>query len=85
MENAAMTIELLTRFLAWCSVVNIGLLMLWFIAVIFFKGLVFNLHNKLFSLSRETFNAIHYGGLGLYKLCIWMFNLTPYLVLQAIT
>ena len=80
-----MTIELLTKFLAWCSVVNIGLLLLWSFAVMFMRDQIFNLHSKFFKLSHETFNAIHYGGLGLYKLFLWVFNLTPYLVLRAIT
>ena len=80
-----MTIELLTKFLAWCSIVNIGLLLLWSFAVMFMRDQVFNLHSKFFKLSHETFNAIHYGGLGLYKLFLWVFNLTPYLVLRAIT
>ena len=80
-----MTIELLTKFLAWCSIVNIGLLLLWSFAVMFMRDQIFNLHSKFFKLSHETFNAIHYGGLGLYKLFLWVFNLTPYLVLRAIT
>ncbi len=80
-----MTIELLTKILAWCSVVNIVILMLWFFGILFLNDWFFSVHSKLFRISREAFNMIHYGGLGLYKIGLWLFNLTPYLVLQAIT
>ncbi len=80
-----MTIELLTKFLAWCSVVNIGLLLLWFLAILLFYDRVYAIHSRFFKISREAFNMIHYGGLGLYKIGLWLFSLTPYLVLQAMT
>ena len=79
-----MTIELLISFLAWCSVVNIALLLIWFVFIQFMGDFTFRLHHGLFGISRETFNAVNYGGLGLFKLCLWVFNLTPYLVLRAL-
>ena len=78
-----MDIQILLKILAWCAVVNICLLLLWTFFILVMGDFTFNLHRRFFALSREAFNAIHYGGLGLFKLAIWLLNLTPYLVLQA--
>lgn len=79
-----MNIEILLKILAWCSVVNIGLLMLWTVFILVIGDFTFNLQRRFFDISRETFNAVNYGGIGLFKLAIWVLNLTPYLVLQAL-
>jgi len=42
------------------------------------------MYKKLFRLSVETFDAIHYAGPAFYKICILLFNLVPYLVLTII-
>ena len=78
-----MDIEMLTRFLAWCSVVNIVLFLLWSFFVMVLSEFTFNLQRRFLNISRDFFNAANYAGLGLFKLFIWCFNLTPYLVLQV--
>ncbi len=79
-----MSIEFWITFLAWCSVVNITLLMLWFLAILLLNDFIFAVQQRFFGLSREAFNAVHYGGIGMFKMGLWLFNLTPYLVLRAI-
>jgi len=34
-------------------------------------------HGRWFRLSREQFDALHYGGMSIYKLGIILFNLVP--------
>jgi hypothetical protein len=40
------------------------------------------MHSKWFKIKVETFDAIHYAGLGIYRMLIIVFNLIPYLVLR---
>src|SRR5262245_40857177 len=37
-----------------------------------------------FKLTPEVFDARHYGGLGIYKLAIWLLNLAPYVALRIV-
>ena len=39
------------------------------------------IHGRWFRLSDSRFDAVHYGGMGAYKLGIFFFNLTPLLAL----
>lgn len=76
-----MDIDTIRSFLGWCTLINFGLLLFWFGLLVFARGLIFNLHSKWFKLSEQHFDTIHYCGIGLYKLTVWMFFAIPYLVL----
>jgi hypothetical protein len=77
-----MTIEVIRSALGWCAVINSALLLFWWLMFVFARNWVFKIHSRWFDLTPAAFNGIHYGGMGLYKLGMWMFNLTPYLVLR---
>ena len=77
-----MTVELLRKFFAWCTVINFGFLFLWFFGFVIARDLFHKIHGKWFRLKPETFDAMHYGGMGLYKIGIVLFNMVPYLVLR---
>jgi len=79
-----MTIEIVRNFFAWSSVINICLIIVWFVAFVAAHNWMYRLHTKWFKVSEHTFDAIHYGGLGLFKIAIWVFNLTPYFALRII-
>lgn len=51
--------------------------MLWFLAFIFARDWIKQVHGKWFNLSDATFDAIHYGGMAVYKVGILLFNLVP--------
>jgi len=42
---------------------------------------VYRFHGRWFKLSLETFDAIHYGGMAVFKLGIFLFNLVPFIAL----
>jgi hypothetical protein len=42
---------------------------------------VYRFHTRWFSLSLQTFDTIHYGGMAIYKLGILLLNLAPLLAL----
>jgi hypothetical protein len=77
-----MTVELIRNGLAWCAVINIGVLLLWFLGFTLAHDLIYRLHGKWFKLSEETFDAIHYTSMGFFKLCVFLFNIAPYLALR---
>ncbi len=79
-----MDVNLMVRFLAWCSVVNVALLMVWFFSLVVAKDLLYGIQGRWFNVSREILDAMNYGGLGLFKIGVWLFNLTPYLVLREL-
>lgn len=79
-----MSIDTWLAFLGWSAVVNMSLLLLWFVAIVAMPDFIYRVQGRWFGLSREHFNAIHYALLGVFKMGIWLLNLTPYLVLRAI-
>ena len=80
-----MSIDMLIPFFGWCAVINLGLLLWWFLCLLFFRDWVFSLHTRWFNLSQERFDVIHYSGIALYKMSIFFFNIVPYLALRIIS
>ena len=72
-----MNVELARTFLLWCTVVNYVFLMMWFLAFAFAHDWMHRFHGRWFRLSTERFDALHYGGMAIYKVGIILFNLTP--------
>lgn len=64
--------------------INTGMLTLWFVMLMTMGDWIYRVHSKLFPISRETFNAIHYSGMALYKLSLFFFNLVPWIALRIV-
>ena len=79
-----MDLELLKSFLLWCSVINIAILLVWFLAFVFAKEFVYALHHKWFQIPRDKFDAIHYSAMAYWKLSVFLFNLVPYIALRIV-
>ena len=79
-----MNIEFSRRFLLWCTVVNYGVLFVWFLVFVFAHDLMLSIHGRWFHLSSEQFDALHYGAMAIYKIGILLFNLVPCVVLWLI-
>ena len=79
MEIAAIRAALL-----WCTVINYGLLVLWFVMFAVVHEWLYGFHGRWFKISVERFDAIHYGGMAVYKIAIFVFNLVPYLALLIV-
>jgi hypothetical protein len=45
---------------------------------------MYGFHGLWFHLSVEQFDALHYGGMTLYKIGILLFNLVPYIALRIV-
>lgn len=77
-----MTIEELSAFLGWCTVLNFGLLLLWGLGMLGAGERIYRLHSKWFPMPRENFHTVMYALLGLFKMGWAFFNLVPYLALR---
>ncbi len=80
-----MSIEILKDFLLWCSIINIVLMLLWFLFFVFAHDFIYRMHGKWFKIPVEKFDTIHYAGIAIYKMCIFIFNLIPYFALLIVT
>ena len=63
--------------LVWSLVVNYGILLVWFVMFSLAHDAVYRLHTRWFRLSRETFDALNYGGMAVYKIGVLLFNVAP--------
>ncbi len=76
-----MDTNIMEAFLINMLLINYAMLILWFLLFMAARENIYRLHRRWFRLSPETFDAIHYGGMGLYKIGIFLFNLAPLLAL----
>jgi len=80
-----MTIDVVREFLAWCTLINLGLLVWWFLWFFFAHEWIYKLHGRWFNLSEDRFDAIHYTAIAFFKIIVIVFNLVPYLALRIIS
>jgi len=79
-----MTFEMLRNFLAWCTLINMGMALVYFLILTLGHDWVYRMHGKWFKMSVEQFDAIHYRSLLTFKIGIFLFNLVPYIALHII-
>ena len=77
-----MSIDDFCGVLGWCALINYALLLVWFVMFTSSHDWLRAMHARWFDLSDQTFDAIHYAMMGIYKLAIFLFLLVPYLVLR---
>ena len=77
-----MSIELVRDVLLWCTLLNYGVLLWWFLFFTFAHDWMHGFHARWFRLQGEQFDAIHYTGMAIYKIGIILFNLAPYVALH---
>ena len=79
-----MTFEIIRNIFAWCLVMNFGLMLLWLAMFTLAHDWIYKIHSKWYKITPDSFNAIHYGGLGFYKTIVIVFNLFPYLAMHIV-
>ena len=78
------SIDTLTAFLGWCTVLNIGMLLLTIFLVTVLKEPLIKAHVRLFGVNRENLQLSYFQYLGHIKIAIFMLNLMPYIALKII-
>lgn len=79
-----MTAQMLQTFFMWCSIINIGLLLISFVIIVTAKDRAYKLHSRWFNLSKENFDLVLYCFLGFYKVLVFVFCIIPWIVLSII-
>lgn len=79
-----MSVVALQQFFMWCTILNLGLLIIASLILILAGDWAFRIHGSLFPISREAFYVVIYSWLGLLKILIIVFNLVPWLALLII-
>lgn len=82
--DSTMTAETIRDVLGWCALINIGILLVWFLGIVLAHDSLYRLHSRWFKLSPETFDAVHYSAMAFYKLGFFLLNLVPYLALRIV-
>jgi hypothetical protein len=75
----------LKEVLVWCLGINYGILFIWFGIFVLVHDSLYRIHSRWFRLSAESFDAIHYAGMSIYKVGILLLNLVPWLALCITT
>ena len=71
--------------LLWCTGLNYAVLLVWFGVFVFAHEWMYRIHGRWFKFSLETFDAIHYAGLAVYKIGIILLNLVPLIALCMVS
>ena len=80
-----MNLDTLRDVLLWSMVINYGVLLIWFAAFTLAHDRIYALHHRWFSISRETFDALHYGGMAVYKIGVLLLNVAPLVALWLVS
>ena len=79
-----MTVDAIRHFLLGCTVINYGILLVWFLVFVFAHDWMLHLHGRWFQLSPDQFDALHYGGMTIFKVGIMLLNLVPFVALSLL-
>jgi len=76
------TIDVIREFFGWCSVINMGLLLLLVIIMVSLHDRIARIHAKMFNLDEHHVSRIYFQYLAQYKILIIVFNIIPYFALM---
>jgi hypothetical protein len=79
-----MTVKFLGDLLLCCALINYAVLIVWFLAFVLAHDWLLRLHSRWFGLAAAQFDALHYGGMAVYKIGTLLLNLVPYCALQLL-
>ena len=79
------SVETLREFLGWCSVINIGVLLLSSTMVVLMRGWIINIHARMTGMNEEELPVLYFQILGNYKMLIILLNIVPYIVLRIMS
>lgn len=66
-----------------CVILGVVVLIIWFLFFLVAGGLIYDVHGSMFKeITVRQFQVIHYCGMGLTKLFIFVFFLIPYVAMR---
>jgi len=78
-------LEVTAKILIRCFILNFAVILLWFVFYLIGSGRWgYELHSKIFDISRHEFAVINYCGIAFAKLCNFIFFLFPYVAIRIV-
>jgi len=78
------SLELITAFFGWTTVINFVFLLFSTIAVVAARGAISRIHGGMFGLESADLSRAYFQYLAQYKIAIIIFSLTPYIALKLV-
>ena len=79
------TIEAVTAFFGWTTVINFVLLFVSSIMVITIRGTISKIHGRMFGLETADLSRAYFQYIAQYKIAIIVLSLTPYIALRIMS
>jgi len=79
-----MTIQMLRDALLWCSVINYGVLIVWFLGYMLLHERLRRWWGAWFHVSDQNVDAINFAAISVFKMGILLLNLVPYIALRIV-
>jgi hypothetical protein len=76
------SLETITTFFGWTTVVNFALLFFSTIMLITTRGFISRVHGKMFGLEAADLSRAYFQYIAQYKIAIIVFSLAPYVALK---
>jgi len=76
------SLEAVTAFFGWTTVINFVLLAVSTIMVIVMRGSISRMHGRMFGLESVDLSRAYFQYIAQYKIAIIVFSLTPYVALK---
>lgn len=77
-----MTIQQLTQFFGWCTLLSFSLLIVTTIVLVAARGPMTKIHARLFGLEEAALTRIYVQYVSFFKILVIVFNLVPYIALK---
>ncbi len=78
------SLETLTSFLGWCTVLNLGMLAFTSILVMVMRDRMTKTHATMFGVSEADLPRVYFQYMAQYQLATFVLNLAPYVALKLI-
>ena len=79
------TLEAVTAFFGWTTVINFVLLFVSSIMVITIRGVITKIHGRMFGLETADLSRAYFQYIAQYKIAIIVLSLTPYIALRIMS
>ncbi len=77
-------LQITASILIRCFLGGILLLSVWFFCFVFAADWMYRLHSQWFTISRQSFDTLHYAGMAFMKISLFLFFLFPYVAVRLV-
>ena len=76
------SIETLTEFFGWMTVINFGMLLLATVMLLSQRKMAARIHGKMFGLDEVDLSRAYFRWVAQYKIGVFLFNLVPWIAFK---